>query len=368
MIHKPTPIVAVWLVAILLATTPAVAKRKVKPAARAEMEKALKLLKSQSAIDFAGVRTHLLNADKIQSDIPEVLFNLGVVAEMQGNMSKAEEYYKKARRSDSSYAPPIAKLGEIEFRKGNFARARQYFEEAIKLDKVNSLARNYLSRMERLKRNFPQAILHARLALMGNRENVEAYNNLAATYYEMGLYELAQLVCVSALKIHRRSPATYNLQGLLYLKTDDVKRAIEKFRDALRYDPNFFEAHLNLALSTLNFSDFNTAHHHLVLALKQKPKHVKALLAMAVSLRGLKRFDEAIATYKKVLALDSRNKEARYNLCILYHEFLQKYQQALTTCIEYQGMITTANAKYAEVQKRITGLKKTIEVLKKTPK
>lgn len=359
-----------WLLVIgllVLVLAPALAdatKKPINPQARTEIGLALALLRAKSRPNLSQIKSHLLKANSLQAGIPVVLYNLGVIAELEGDHGEALRYFNKVRSLAPRYAPAIAKLGVIKFKAGDNGAARRLFQQAVELDKFNPIAHNYLSLLSRRAGRHADAIRHARFALMGNRENIMAYNNMAATYFQMGSFELARLICESAIKLRKRSPATYNLLGLIYLKLDNVERAISEFRRALKYDPNFFEAHLNLAVTALNFSDFNTSLRHATLAVQRRPRSVASLIALAVAHRGLKQYDKAIAVNKRILGLDAKNTIVRYNLCILNHEYLQKYEAALGYCRKYLELTETSDPRRPEVEKRIKGLVQTIKILK----
>ncbi len=57
--------------------------------------------------------------------------NLGRLEEMEGNLEKAEECYKTAKKSDTFYLLAYRNMGEVYYRSGLFNRAKEEFEKVV---------------------------------------------------------------------------------------------------------------------------------------------------------------------------------------------------------------------------------------------
>src|SRR5712692_2330216 len=161
-------------------------------------------------------------------------YNLGLVAEREGNLDKAEAAYAAALRMDPSHGPSLLNLGRLYRLRGDFAKAVALYEKAVAtpgkepdVELLNNLAVAY-----RLAKNLAKAEATARQVLTRTSDNADAYKNLALIYYEQGQYGLAEAVMLNARKLDDQDPGIHNSLGLIYLKLDERQRALGQFRQA----------------------------------------------------------------------------------------------------------------------------------------
>jgi tetratricopeptide (TPR) repeat protein len=216
--------------------------------------------------------------------------------------------------------------------------------------------------------NLDEAIKHCRIALLGDPDNMNAYLNMAIGLFRKDQLDVSELVCNSALRIDRNNAPILNLLGLIHLKKDDVKGAITMFQASVTADPKFLDARKNLAAVTLNFKDFRTASSQLQEVLKLAPDNVDYKLSYAVALRGMENYDEARKVLEGLLLKDSQNGQVRYNLCILLHEYIQTYDEALQVCNRFRESIGKKHPKYKEMKLRVKGISETIKVMEEMKK
>ncbi|HEY9613379.1 CHAT domain-containing protein [Allocoleopsis sp.] len=126
----------------------------------------------------------------------------------------------------------------------------------------------------------------------------------------------------------------YN-QGRQKLATGDWQGAVNKFKKALQFHPNYYQALLGLGdvMQNLTRSEEAIAYYNKVLAIK--PNHHQSLHSRANALCGLNRNEEALASYDKAQKANPRCANGWNHwgalLCELgrYEEALNCYNRAL---------------------------------------
>ena len=194
--------------------------------------------------------------------------------------------------------------------------------------------------------------------------NVDAYETLAAVYYDLQRYQLARLVCVNAINLELQSAELYNRLGLILLAQDDVTGAYAQFRQGASLDPTLTEASMNLGAIALNYRDYAGALEAFDRVLAVEPERIDAMISRAVALRGLDDLVAAEQGYQAVLAIDETNLSALYNLGVLYQEYHQDYRMAVDWFRRYlRADINGTSAQHADVEQRVQVLDELIELL-----
>ncbi len=316
--------------------------------------------------DWQKAEQLLQQAAKEPEDPGLALYDLGLLSERERKFSEAAKFYEDAIAKDPKIADAHARLGIVKQALGQGSE-KPYLEASLRLDVSNSTANTRAATEAIAAKEYPKGIGLIRKALVGDADSMDAYQNLARIYYETGQLQMAKLVCGQALEMDRDNASMHNLAGLVWLKLNDVRKAIKQFDGAVKGDSRFVEGHLNLASTVLNYADFDLAAKHYDAAEKLEPKNLDATLGKAVAMRGLKKYDEAQKGYESILTVQPGDVDVRYNLCLLHGEYQEKYEAALKRCEEFDQMANPKHPKAKEVKQRIKGIKQTIEVLKDMP-
>ncbi|MBT9559798.1 MAG: tetratricopeptide repeat protein [Myxococcales bacterium] len=297
------------------------------------------------------------------ADAGSGLFNQAVVALRRLDYPRAIDLLSQAEAKDPALAAAPGLKAEILQRTGR-AGSVEAIAKALAVEKFQPEALNAQAIAAQAQKDWSTAAKTSRQALIGNAENVNAYQNLARNYFEQGQYQMARLVCEEALKINPKSASIHNLMGLTFLRTDNVRAALRSFVTAVESEPSSVESHLNLASTVLNYADFERAKTHFNGALRVEDGNADGLLGRAVALRGLADFPAARADYDTLFKMQPNNPDLRYNKCLLLAIYEEKYEDALGVCQEFVAMAPETHPKRAEIVKRVEGLKQTIEFMK----
>jgi tetratricopeptide (TPR) repeat protein len=249
----------------------------------------------------------------------------------------------------------------------NPAEVMEAYRTVLQNDLANTEAMNSLGILLRRAGNWQEAVTQFRRALSVDPKNVDAYRNLAWTYYTVGKYDLAHLVSLNAERVlGKQDPGILNNWGLIFLRRGQVAKAVATFKQAIQVAPDFAPAHANFGALALNYSDYATAERELREALRIDGKLISSQLGLGLALRGNRKYAEAQAEYGKVLDLDGRNALAHFNLGILYQEFLEKPKEAIDSFEKFLGLAAQVDARYRqEAETRIKNLRQLLDVLTK---
>lgn len=134
---------------------------------------------------------------------------------------------------------------------------------------------------------------------------------------------------VRLLMFHnRKEPFLYNIQGLALTNMDQNKPAITSFKQAIRLNPNFAEAHNNLGLGYIKSGDAAAALQPLQRAISLKPSYAEAYHNLGVARAAQEENSAALAAYDKALELRPRYANALNSRGNLY-ALLKNYAQAI---------------------------------------
>jgi tetratricopeptide (TPR) repeat protein len=345
------------------------ARKRAAEAKRDELAEALAVVGSPKALaeraDEAKVKLEAI-IDKDPKNIL-ALYNLGLIAWRHNDKAGAKAAWKRALSVRADYLPAQARLAQLQLVQGDKDGAVKTLNRIIDKeaggDPYQPEARNILAEIAISERRWEDARRHARNVLLGDADNMNAYLNLALTYFRHRLVDTALLIADTALKRRPDAAALHNLMGLIYLRKDNSRLAMGSFSKALKANPTLVDAKLNLAALELSYGDFQSALARFDSVLAEKPDDPEIVMSRAVALRGLERYDEAADGYKQALVLDATFVQAQYNLCVLHHQFTNDWTAALENCKAYAATLPTRGKKRRELNRRIRSIKATIEAL-----
>lgn len=323
---------------------------------------------------------------KAHPKIVEAKFNVAVIWENCGDVSKAEQAYQAILDKQPDFGPALNNLGQLYYRRGKINEAVSLFDRAAK--SKNSEGYANLAMIQRNRSvdgtgspdDVKEAIQNVHRALAVDSANIDAYNIKATILYDYATnrarLDLARLLCVQAMKKAPEYAPIYNVLGLVLLRMGEVTRALANFRKAATLNPNFLEAHMNIGAITLSFRDYKTAEYSFskVISLNPQPKtKVAAMIGLGVALRGQKNFNGALAKYNEAKALDPQNTDIDFNMGILMQDYtfdatdpqkgIEQLQTAMTHLNRYISQGKSAEKK-KDAEQRVKNIQEMIPLLR----
>lgn len=130
-----------------------------------------------------------------------------------------------------------------------------------------------------------------------------AYGGLAELMLASGRYDKALTAYEHLYKTGQRDRATLLHYGFSLEHTGRLEEAVERYREAIAREPDFMEAHVDLAGVLWRLSDFEGSLVHAQHAVRIAPDHPYAVRILGTALLNLNRLDEAQAHLRRALQL-----------------------------------------------------------------
>jgi tetratricopeptide (TPR) repeat protein len=145
------------------------------------------------------------------------------------------------------------RLGEEYFKNGDYLSALRELIKSVELDRKNPEAQYLLGTTYFHLGRYQDAERHLKIAIelkKGDREGYpEAHNNLGNVYLQTGRYDeaIAEFEkCLDVIFYQPNFPKVYYNIGVAYMKKGDMAKAMENFKQAVKMDPAFCPAYLNM--------------------------------------------------------------------------------------------------------------------------
>src|ERR1700674_991680 len=200
-----------------------------------------------------------------------------------------------------------------------------------------------------------------------------AYAGLAESYVLLGLYAVgppeqsvpkARAAAKKALELDGTLAEAHTALGLTLALYDwDFAASAKEFESAIESNPNYATAHQWFGNSTLLITgDFDRAIAEGKRAVQLDPLSLVIIADLGGDYMMARRYDEAIAEFKKVLAMDSRFYNARWQMAEALQlngqlqEAIKEYEKTINEQ-ENHRMLALLSTAYAGVGKRDEALK-----------
>lgn len=204
-----------------------------------------------------------------------------------GRLSQAEQLYRQVLTMHPNHPWAIELLGMIAHQVGNSQLAIQLIRRAIAIE-----------------------------------PNADFYNNLGEILRTTGSIDEAEACLEKCLQINPRFAAAYNNLGEIYRERRKLEQAAVLYRKAIEFDPSDPGPYNNLGIATHDLGDPIAAIelYRRSLSLREQRGGIPdigyddTLNNLGTSLLDLRRVEEALDLFRKVIALNQAHADAHNNL------------------------------------------------------
>jgi Flp pilus assembly protein TadD len=158
---------------------------------------------------------------------------------------------------------------------------------------------------------------------------------MATTWLQIRHWKNSIVLFERALAVTDNNYVLHNNLGVAFFLQRKVGKAIDQFREAMKINPGFVDAPINVAIALANKGKMDEAIGYFSEALKINPDSDKAHINLGVALEKLGRTADAIHHYSEALRINPEFDEAHNNLGVAlasqekFDEAIDHYFEAL---------------------------------------
>ncbi len=164
-----------------------------------------------------------------------------------GNNEEAIRTYQIAAALHPESLPLYHNLGGLYMQNGQFSEAISAFQRVLQLDKSDAEAYLHLGWLHARQRKFADAVAYLKTAIQKDVTLTPAYYGLAESYVQQGKRANAVEIYQALTRLHPTDAQAWLRLGVLHLKLEKFKEAVNAFERAIAADENAVDAYNNLA-------------------------------------------------------------------------------------------------------------------------
>lgn len=289
---------------------------------------------------------------KLSPGMTEARVNLGAALADSGRFEDAIAQYRLALPNTADKNPIRLNIGLAYYKKGDLEAASREFDDLHKLQPENAqiaillgdsevrLGRGreavaMLQPMEAANATNPdfEYVLGTALLQAGDRregaqklstlaektQSADAYLLAGSTFLDLNDFEHARFDLEAALRLKPSLPHVYTLTGMARDQTGDLTAAESAFREALRQNPNDFNANLYLGSILYKRRSMEEAKPYLDRALELNPASSMARYEVAIWNSKSGHYEEAAKDLEQVTGTDPKWLEPHIELANVYY-------------------------------------------------
>jgi tetratricopeptide (TPR) repeat protein len=279
-------------------------------------------------------------AIKVRPEFPEAEYQKAVAHVALKQTAEAEKSLRRAIELRADWSLPQAALGLLLVRAGDDAKAEPYLRRAVQLDAKDSNALVALASLRLRAGAKDEAVKLIGRATADEAATAAMWATRAGIERAAGDKTAAAASIERALRLDPNNAAALEERTELAADTDDYERAIADVETALRAAPESkllrvrLAGYHALAGEKYRTSDPNKSLEHYRRAAELEPASINHATGYAAALVQARRFAEAAALLKRILASAPDNYTAHANLATAL-DGLKQYPEAL---VEYQWL------------------------------
>ena len=242
----------------------------------------------------------------------------------RGLLNSALKEFVTAANLDTKYYQAYNAMGLATLKLGNKNDALDLFNTALKINPGFANAHDNVGIIEMMSGNLDAAEASFMNAMKFNTHNPTAWYHMAQVETRRGNYSKALTWVNHSLHVNPNSSPALTLQGELYLKQGNQAAAINSFKKAQLVKPENTRPYLNLATIYENRADEEFAMEQLKTALAINPNNQESKLRIANMALHIRKYDQALDYYSKLVGDSNYNDDAIIGLANTYYEMAKE--------------------------------------------
>jgi tetratricopeptide (TPR) repeat protein len=269
--------------------------------------------------DFDGAIAMYRSALPLVTQKNAVLLNLALAYYKKGDFAKAGEQFEALRTAQPNDVRIAILLGDTDVHLGKADSAVAMLEPLESKNAQNlDFEYAYGSALIKAGKRRDGVARMEKVATQGH--SADAYLLAGATLLDLNEFEAARRDLDAALNLNPKLPRVYSLAGMARDKTGDIRAAETAFREALKLDPEDFDANLYLGAILYKGRKMDEAKPYLDAALRLNPKSFMARYEVAMFKSTSGQYDEAAQDLEKLVKDDPEWLEPHEELATLYYK------------------------------------------------
>jgi tetratricopeptide (TPR) repeat protein len=269
---------------------------------------------------------------KARPDLVEINDRVGQMAEQDGNVAEAIQYYAAADQSPQATSAMKMRLARLYFRTGDLEHAKPVLEAALKAEPDNREIKTLLMQAAVKSGHTDEAAKYAVDLLPGDPNNLEMLRLLGDEAIKNNKdAEAADYLERATVVNEKDRDLRFELVGLYTndQALDRMPRAFELMNEYVGLNPDDYEGYLLLANLYRRKGDAANAHDFFSRGFARIPPKPPARMSWAYNSVGMllfseANFEDALAYQAKAVELNPNDANAQYNLALTYLKLKRK--------------------------------------------
>lgn len=305
---------SLWAAVQPLATKPAPATSLPEQAAPALTDPYSKSLEHLVKGELDAAEKGFKELRQTEPKVARAVLGLAEVSFRRKQFKAGEDYLNEALRLEPGNYHVHSSLGRYNAANGNLQQAEKYFAEAVRVAPKEvaprmDLADLFISRLNRPK----EALVEYDKVLEIKSDHAGAHYARGVAYLKLGYKEKAAQDFEAASRLEPLNPIPMEALALLYAQQKKYDQALLITDRILTEAPNLARTRVVRSEILAARGDSKGALRELESVVKNAPTNVEYRLRLAMALHAYGNLDDALASYRKAMEMDSKSALAHNN-------------------------------------------------------
>ncbi len=197
--------------------------------------------------DYTRARLEYRNAARISPANPRILYSLGLIDELQGNLRNAMKAFMVAEQQDQNFEPAVLKLAQYFLTAGQDEGARERVDRLLSLNPNNAEARALSASLYLKKKFFRTAKDEVGLAFKHDSNNIIAFSVLTGLHMAQGNPDKALKTVEEGIARNSADISLYLLKAVVYSEQNNIPKVSETYEEMFVLRPDKISLRFDLS-------------------------------------------------------------------------------------------------------------------------